>query len=565
MLRILRAFLWMRWRTSRNAFKTKRSDSLEKIARALATLAPIFMLLLLVPSMIGGSAFAGFVGYQLANAEGGSNWFKAINVGRVLLAILSLTLLIAPMVRSGRGTGSEMTRLMLLPIKRWQLHFGEVIGGLGDPWLAVVIPALLALGVGIAVGGKVAAGVLTVIAGMLFIATMVLAMSLGSFAIALIFRQRQRAEWFTIGLITVLATGGVLLAMLDSERLGEKVGERAKDRSIRIEMPAAVGALPSELWGGIVRGSLDSDSSTSATHALGMFLWVGLLYGASRWTHTRLLETPETGGSRKEGSGNLDAGRALPGVSPTVAAVAWAHTRETLRSVRGKTGVYLNVVVVGLLYAIVLKPQVDLSKLPDNVSPGMGVILAGTMFTLLSLQPIMANAFAADGAGLTLQFLSPLSPQQIVRGKFIAGAILTMISAVLCTVAGIALAPFGSPLLWLCALLLAVAGFLIYTPIAVLLGALLPKHTDLSKMGKDGNAQPIASIIATFATPISFVPSALVAIVAIFGEQPSWVILLLSLGLLMLSAGFALLMLRGPIPNVVERRKENLLLVAGGR
>jgi len=44
MLRTIRAFLWMRWRVSRNAFKSRQRDSLEQISRALGALAPFFLL-----------------------------------------------------------------------------------------------------------------------------------------------------------------------------------------------------------------------------------------------------------------------------------------------------------------------------------------------------------------------------------------------------------------------------------------------------------------------------------------------------------------------------------------
>ena len=48
MLRTIRAFIWMRWRVSRNGFKSRQRDSLEQISRALATLAPMFLILMLV-------------------------------------------------------------------------------------------------------------------------------------------------------------------------------------------------------------------------------------------------------------------------------------------------------------------------------------------------------------------------------------------------------------------------------------------------------------------------------------------------------------------------------------
>jgi hypothetical protein len=563
MLRTLRAFLWMRWRTGRNAFRGQRSnDSFEKISRALTALAPIFMIVMLIPTMLAALAVAAIAGYQLV-ANPSSRWIHSLTIGRFILGAMSVMLLVAPMIRSGRGTGSEMTRLMLLPIRRAQLHLGEVAGGLGDPWLAVLVPALIAFGGGMAAAGNVVAGVSTVLGALLFVVIMALAMSLGSFVIALVFRNRQRAEWFTIILITVLSISGLAVAQLDSIDLSSRGPSDARSLSSLVtNTPHAIEALPSELYISVARNSLDGETMVTAIQLIAMLLWVALLYLASRWTHSRLLETPESGGGGHRSAGLVRLPRPIPGVSAPVAAIAWAQVRLALRSVRGKTGVFLNFVMVGLIY-LVLVPKMNL-ELPPHVSMGMGVAVAGSLFTMLSLQPIIINAFAVDGAGLTLQFLSPLTPRQIANGKFIAGAMLFTLSATLCFVAGLVLAPSGSPLLWIATLIIIIAGYLLFAPVAILLSILLPKVCDLSKMGKDGNPQPIASLAATFATPLSFAPSALIAVFAIYGESPSWVSLLLAALWLGVVSIITLVSMRA-IPKLLLRRQENLLLVAGGR
>ena len=560
MLRTLRAFLWMRWRTGRNAFRGQRSsDSFEKISRALTALAPIFMIVMLIPTMLAALTVAAIAGYQLV-ANPGSRWIHSLTIGRFILGAMSVMLLVAPMIRSGRGTGSEMTRLMLLPIRRAQLHLGEVAGGLGDPWLAVLVPALIAFGGGMAAAGNLAAGILTVLAALLFVAIMALAMSLGSFVIALVFRNRQRAEWFTIILITALSISGLAIAQFDGMEIDVRGGSDGS--SLISDTPYAIQSLPSELYISVAKNGLNGEAMVSAIQLLSMLLWVALLYFASRWTHSRLLETPESGGSSQRSAGVVRLPRPIPGVSAPVAAIAWAQFRLALRSVRGKTGVFLNFVMVGLIY-LVLVPKMNL-ELPPHVSMGMGVAVAGALFTMLSLQPIIINAFAVDGAGLTLQFLSPLTPRQIANGKFIAGAMLFTLSATLCFIAGLVLAPSGSPLLWIATLIIIMAGYLLFAPVAMLLSILLPKVCDLSKMGKDGNPQPIASLAATFATPLSFAPSALIAVFAIFGESAAWLSLLLALLWLGVVAIITLVSMRA-LPKLLLRRQENLLLVAGGR
>ena len=130
MFRTIRAFMWMRWRMSRNAFKTRQRDSLEQISRALGVLAPIFMLLLLVPTVLFLALGSLFVGFKMGQAGSALIWQSVAFVGlRLGLVVATIVVLIAPMVRSSRGTGSEMTRLLLLPIRRGLLHAAEVIAG----------------------------------------------------------------------------------------------------------------------------------------------------------------------------------------------------------------------------------------------------------------------------------------------------------------------------------------------------------------------------------------------------------------------------------------------------
>ena len=85
MLRTIRAFLWMRWRVSRNAFKTRQRDSMEQISRALGALAPIFLLLMLIPTVLILAGGGAYIGFKLGQAGTVLLWnrlaFVAIRVG----------------------------------------------------------------------------------------------------------------------------------------------------------------------------------------------------------------------------------------------------------------------------------------------------------------------------------------------------------------------------------------------------------------------------------------------------------------------------------------------------
>ena len=580
MLRTIRAFMWMRWRVSRNAFKTRQRDSLEQISRALGALAPIFMLLLLVPTVLFLALGSLFVGFKMGRAGTVLIWQSVAFVGiRLGLVVATIVVLIAPMVRSSRGTGSEMTRLLLLPIRRGLLHAAEVLGALSDPWLAVMFPALILFPIGIAIGGSLIGGAISLLGVVLFITIMMLAVSLASFFIALIFRKRKRAERFTAVLIVALSMSGLIFGFASESwentiergrEANDSTTEEAAEQDpgllisqhVDRRIPAIAGLLPSEAFARIVDAGIDGRGAEVGLHFVVLLSWTATLYAASRWTYSRLLETPEAG----DASGKIGAGyhtRSLPGVSPAVAAVALATMRLALRTVRGKTAVYLNFVLTAMIYVLLMRQLNDVA-LPTGLSFGLGIGFAGGFFTLISLQPIMANLFAIDSNGLTLQLLSPLSTADILRGKVIGSALLVAISTALCFGIGLVLNPSGSPILWFAALVILTSMFLIFAPIAVLVSVVFPKAADLSRMGKDGNPQPIAGFVAFLAVPLLLIPPGLLAAATLLVARS--VLLTASAALFWLGISLAIYMvsMRGLV-RLFERRRENLLLVATGR
>jgi hypothetical protein len=408
-----------------------------------------------------------------------------------------------------------------------------------------------------------------------------LAVSLASFSISLVFRQRRRAEWFTVVFITALSMSGLVFGLwgnawgddlverkraaqrAEIEAAAAREPDRVPSEHFDHAIPAATRVMPSESYMRLVKAGMDGQPAQIALELLLLGSWTAALYSGSRWTYSRLLETPETGGgSSSKGAAAIKL-RRLPWTSPVVSSIAMATMRLALRTVRGKTGVYLNFVVIGFMYFLLLRGKTDI-ELPEGLGFGIGIGLLGGLFTLLSLQPILINVFAIDASGLTLQTLCPIRTRDLLRGKFIGGGLLTAISVALCFAAGVALDPGGSPLLWLAALLLTASHFLLFAPIGMLLSVIFPKVANLSRMGKDGNPQPIAAFIATFTVPLLMVPPGLLTAGALLVAK-SIPLTLAAAGLwLGLSAGVSALILRSLV-GVYERRRENLLLVAAGR
>ena len=63
MVRILRAFAWMRWRVLVNSLeRTGARDTLERFSLALEQIGPLIALVLLVPSAVAGGGGGGRAG-----------------------------------------------------------------------------------------------------------------------------------------------------------------------------------------------------------------------------------------------------------------------------------------------------------------------------------------------------------------------------------------------------------------------------------------------------------------------------------------------------------------------
>ncbi len=222
----------------------------------------------------------------------------------------------------------------------------------------------------------------------------------------------------------------------------------------------------------------------------------------------------------------------------------------------------MNFTITAMQYDFLLRPQTDF-VLPVGLGFGMGIGLVGGVFTLLSLQPILINVFAIDANGLTLQLLNPLSTAEILRGKMIGGGLLVSISTGLCFAVGFALDPSGSPILWFVAVMTLVSLFLVFAPIGLLLSAVFPKAADLSRMGKDGNPQPIAAFVATFTVPLLLVPPGLLMAATLLVAKSALLTAVAALVWFGVSLAICTLSMRGLV-NLCERRRENLLLVATG-
>jgi hypothetical protein len=164
-----------------------------------------------------------------------------------------------------------------------------------------------------------------------------------------------------------------------------------------------------------------------------------------------------------------------------------------------------------------------------------------------------------------LQLLAPVSDRHLAWGK-LYGCWLILCAGMLITLAAsIAVAPSGSPYLWLSVIVAALAIYLLLSPITVWMSALFPQASDLSKTGSGGNPHPLPMFIGTFLVLFAALPNVLIFLVVDlwWKSQPIFTLAFISIWAFVVAV-FAI-----PLVNLASRavgaRRENLALIAQGK
>jgi hypothetical protein len=291
---------------------------------------------------------------------------------------------------------------------------------------------------------------------------------------------------------------------------------------------------------------------------------------AAGWRlYRRLLETPATGGGRRRRDPShpppAPAGllRRVPGLSEAARAVAWAFVRLVFRTPRGKTVVFTVAATIPIFGLMMTRA----GGLPSGflaLGPGFDIAVAGLALTLLSLAPMSLNQFAVDGAGLTLEFLSPISDRDLLVGKATGGAIVLAGPAAFVLAVSIAISPGGPPALWIALALGAAATYALLAPANAALSAIFPRAANLASIGRDSNAHQGANLLGMLAIAAAAAPAALAAAAGVlFFRSASIAALFVALwcvGAIVLSS-----LLFMPVERLLAARRENLAFVAHGR
>ena len=568
MIRSLRAFMWLRWRLLVNAIRgSERRDTLERVSRTLAVMAPILVLVMSTGSLVA-AGILGFVGGRAA-ASGLIDPATVIFIVRVVLGVLLVLIVFMTILAPVQTMMSSYNRLLLLPIPRASLHLVEVMANLTDPWITVIVPGLITFAIGLAVGGRASMALVAAAAGLAIVFVLISIAALVSFLLGWLLRSRRRGELFTLVFVLGLSMVSIVPALVssnfDSHRKARGSGGRPPREPFSVtrfdaSLPRWSLAVPSELYGAAVGAAARQEPGLAWLAVLLLGLEGGVIFAASSAVHARLIVSLENEHERHRRVAKPLGGWQLPFVGAWSSAVALASLRTGLRSVRGR----LSILLPGPL---LLALSVLFRRLPDAPGPIVAVLnhgglvfAAGSVLALHALQPFTMNLFGTDRAGLTLLFLQPLSDLTLVRGKVLGCGLLLGTAMSLCLVVSVIVAPSGSPWTWISVPIGMASICTLLGPVAVWASALFPVAADLSKTGSGGNPHPVAMLAGTLTVMALAVPPALFVFIGEYWLQRPVLVPLLMSGWLAFS-----FLLAWPLfvlaARAVTPRRENLALL----
>lgn len=565
-IRLLKSLAWLRWRLIYNAItRSGARDMLERLSRTAESVLPIAIVVMLLPLAVVLLVLGGWTGSSLAGDP--AMLALPLQVVRWALLIMVVITMLSPVILSTGQQAAGMLRLLLLPIPSRVLYVAHAAGGLVDPWVFLSIPLLLGVPAGLAWEGRLGAAMAMALCGTGFLVALLGIAALASAVLQSLVRNRRRAE--------LLALAGMLLIMVislvpsivftdadaETTRGRERRGRRNVAVAAWIRKPGSF--LPSELYVSSARRIASGHHSRALAASAGIVVWAVALHGITWPIYRRLLQTPATTGSRRRTAGRQPRARRLPLVGPTVSAVAFTFVRLAYRTPRGRAVVLVPVVLLAGFAAMSVARGTTIPFGPVSVGSGYSLGIFGLVIALTSIGPLSCNQFAVDRAGLTLQFLAPISTRALLYGKAIGGALIAAVPCGLSVAAGVMTGGY-SLTLWIAVLLGATASYLITAPAAAVLSTLFPRTVDLSSIGQGSNAHQAAGLLGFLSFAVSCAPPAALAFAGVHFFHSAVVALVLLMLWATASAALSWIGFR-IAEKLVDERRENLAMVAEGR
>lgn len=562
MLRTFRAFAWMRWRMTVNAFdKTGGRDRLERVSMALEQIGPVIAVLLLLPTALGMFVLGGYAGFSLARGEAPGIPFIAV---RYLLFAVPILALAGPFFLPAADRTNPI-RLLLLPIPRPTLYVAQASSAFGDPWNLLAVPLIAGVSAGVFSGGAMTAGILSSVAALLLVAVIVALSALAATLLHLIVRDRRRGELIALLLIVILPAVSMVPAMLGSSaRRNRARAPEARERAanpVAERMRASALALaPTELFVATVRTSSQGNTTAAARSTLVLAVFATLLHAVGFLAFRKVLESPGSSGGKRSTPMREIWTRRLPGLSAPASAVALAQLRLALRTPRGRS-ILLSPLVVFFLFGAMMYRNAGAADMgPFQFTSGIGLATVCSFFSVLAVLPIAMNQFAVDRAGLTLALLSPLRERELLAGKAVGNALIVGPPALLCMLIARVVFP-GDPLtLWVALVLGVTAMYVLAAPVGAIASAMFPRVANLNSIGRAGNPHGLANFIGMVTFLVSgAIPLFLSLAATKLLDRPF--LAPLFVGVWCAVAFLVARLLFGPAVRVFHSRRENLALL----
>jgi hypothetical protein len=565
MLRILRAFAWLRWRMLLNTLeRTGARDTLERFSLAIEKLGPIMVGALMIPSALVLSAGAVAGGYAVARGDQDSVLFETV---RYLLLVVPIFSIVGPLLMPAADRTNPV-RLLLLPIPPRTLYVAQVSAAFGDVWILLMLPIVVFVPIGLLAGGAVAGALVAAIGGGVLVGVMIGLSALTTSVLHLAVRDRRRGELLALLFIVVIPAVSMIPGLLQGGWLRAKAdGQTERRDTVRVPVWMATAGdwartlYPTELYIASTREAATLDVGPAAGR-LGALAGTGLaLHAVGMWLFGRVLASPGSNSSRRQaGPMNERWRRTLPGLSPGASAVALAQVRLALRTPRGRA-ILLSPVVTLAVFGFFMRRQTGIMDFGlFSFAGGLSLAIFGSFASLISILPMAMNQFAVDKAGLTLALLSPLDDGEYLAGKAVGNGLIASAPALVCVLLAFVLFPGGSLALWIAIPLALVAMYLIVAPAAAALSAVFPRIVDLNSIGRGSNAHGVAGTLGLLTFVASAVPCVLLTLAASrWLDRPALVPVLLLVWCVIAYAIARLLFI--PVRRIFASRRENLALI----
>ena len=559
MLRMLRAFAWLRWRMLINALDRSGSrDALQRFSLVIENLGPILAGILLIPSGIMLLGIGIFAGYE-TGAGGGRMPLEAV---RYILAAVPLLAIIGPLFLPAADRTNPV-RLLLLPIPRPTLYVAQSSATFGDPWTILMVPLAIGIPVGLAAAGALIPALVVLAAVFVFILVVVGLAALATSVLHLVVRDRRRGELLALIFIIFVP----LVAMLPSLMVGSKPrGPRnvpresmapawVMDAGRRVLM-----AYPSEMVIRATRASVAGDTGRAAAAVAGLGVAALVLHTTGYLAFRKILESPATTGARRSAPMRDAWAMTLPGLTSGASAVATAQLRLAMRTPRGRSILLSPIALLGIFGVMVYRSgTMDFGSI--HLDGGLSLATFASFVGVISILPIAMNQFAVDKAGLTMALLSPLRDDELLLGKAVGNAMIVTPPVLFSLVMVLLFFPAGPPLYWVTLILALVSIYLVGAPVAAIVSAVFPREVDMNSIGRGSNAHGAAGLIGLVTFVGAGVPPLLLALLATKGLAQPVLAPVFVLGWCLIAYVVWRLLFKVAL-RVFAARRENLALIA---